>query len=125
MKRLALAILSSAAVAAATVGIAAPSASAIVNTCSAAAVPGCATLFGGYQTYNESRSSKSGAAAASICTYLIGYAGTVAGSCANESTFIRVCSGTGVPVYGSHTGSSSAWIVDGRDATPSDATTCV
>lgn len=124
MKRLALSILSATAVAVGTVGIAAPSASALFNVCSAAASPGCHTLFDGYRSYIESRSSKSGAAAASICTSLTSTSGVVAGSCANDSTFIRVCYGNGAYVYGSHWGSSSAWIVDGRDATASDATTC-
>lgn len=124
MKRLALSILSAATVAASTAGIAAPSASAVVNTCSAAASPGCSTLFAGYQYYIETRSSKSGGAAASICTSLSTTAGTVAGSCANESTFIRTCYGNGAPVFGSHWGSSSAWTVDGRDASVGDATTC-
>lgn len=124
MKRLALSILSAAAVAAGTAGIAAPPASALFSVCSAAASPGCATLFDGYRSYIESRSSKTGGAAASICTSLISTSGTVSGNCASESTFIRICYGGGAYVYGNHWGSSSAWIVDGRDATVSDATTC-
>lgn len=124
MKRLALSILSATAVAAATAGIGAPQASALFSVCSNAASPGCHTLFDGYRSYIETRSSKTGGAAASICTSLTSTSTVVTSTCANESTFIRTCYGGGALVYGSHWGSSSAWVVDGRDATISDATTC-
>jgi hypothetical protein len=122
MKRLALSTLTVAALAVGTAGIAAPSASALVNTCSGPALTGCTTP--GYHSYNESRSSKTGGAAAYICTNLTAATGWVAGNCAYEGTFIRQCYYGGSLVYGSHTGSSNAWTVDGRDATASDATTC-
>jgi hypothetical protein len=124
MKRLALSILSATAVAAGTVAIAAPSASAFFSTCTGPAATGCHTLYWGYQSYNESRSSKSGAAAAYICTSLKASTGEVAGNCSYNGTFIRQCYYGGAAVYGSHTGSSDAWTVEGRDATAADATTC-
>lgn len=123
MKRLALSILSSAAVAVGTAGIVASSASALVDVCSGPAATGC-TSGNGYRSYNESRSSKSGAAAAYICTSLKSNLLEVAGNCSYEGTFIRQCYYGGSLVYGAHTGSSNAWTVDGRDATASDATTC-
>lgn len=124
MKRLALSILSATAVAAGVAGVAAPSASAFVATCSGPAAIGCSTIFYGYQQYNESRSSKSGGAAAYICTALKSSSTEVAGNCSYNGTFIRQCYYGGAGVYGTHTGSSDAWTVEGRDATAADATTC-
>lgn len=124
MKRLALPIISAVAVAIGTAGIVAPSASALVNTCSGPALSGCTTFSGGYRSYNESRSSKTGGAAAHVCTSLHSTSSEVAGNCAYDGTFIRVCYYGGILVYGSHVGSSNAWTIDGRDATASDATTC-
>lgn len=124
MKRLALSTLSVVAVAVGTAGITAPSASALVNTCSGPALTGCTTFAGGYRTYVETRSSKSGGAASYVCTYLNAPSGSVTGNCSYNGTFIRVCYYSGILVYGSHDGSSNAWAVDGRDATTSDATTC-
>lgn len=124
MKRLALPILSAAAVAVGTAGIAAPSASALVNTCSGPAATGCTTLFDGYRTYIESWSSKTGGNASSICAYFSTASGTVAGGCASNATVTRQCYGLGLGVYGRHWGSSDAWTVDGRDATASDRVYC-
>ncbi len=121
MKRLAPSILAAAAVAVGAIGIAAPSASALVETCSAAASPGCVTSN---HSFIETRSSKTGGAAAHICTALSASTGSVAGNCSYEGTFIRVCYYGGLLVYGSHWGSSSAWVVNGRDATASDANVC-
>lgn len=123
MKRLALSILSASAVAVGTAGIVAPSASALVDTCSGPAATGCVS-GNGYRSYIESRSSKTGGAAAYICTALKSTLIEVAGNCSYEGTFIRVCYYGGALVYGSHYGSSNAWTVNGRDATSSDATTC-
>jgi hypothetical protein len=124
MKRLALSILSAAAVAVGTVGIVAPSASALFNVCSGPAGTGCRTAGG--HTYNESRSSKTGGAAAHVCTALMNASTDleVAGNCAYNGTFIRQCYYGGILVVGAHYGSSNAWTIDGRDATASDATTC-
>lgn len=124
MKRLALSILAAAGVAAGTAGIAAPSASALFNNCSAPALTGCRTPASGSHTYIESRSSKTGGGAAYICTLLHNGAGSVVADCSYNGTFIRVCYGGGQLVFGAHDGSSNAWNVDGRDATASDATTC-
>lgn len=122
MKRLALSILSAAAVAVGTAGIVAPSASALVNTCSYPSVPGCATP--GNHSYIETRSSKTGGVATYVCTALNSPSGGLVGNCSYDGTFIRQCYYGGILGWGSHYGSSSAWNVDGRDATASDATTC-
>lgn len=124
MKRLALSIFTASALAVGAVGIAVPSASALVNTCSGPASTGCTTPGG--HSYIESRSSKSGGAAAYICTSLrsASTGSEVAGNCSYDGTFIRQCYYGGILVYGAHYGSSNAWTVDGRDATSSNATTC-
>lgn len=124
MKRLAISILSATAVAIGTAGAVAPSASALVNYCSGPGAAGCNTFFDGYRSYNETRSSKSGAAASYVCTSLKTAVTEVAGDCSYNGTFIRVCYYGGAGVYGVHTGSSNAWVIEGRDATASDATTC-
>lgn len=100
------------------------SSSALVNTCSSAASPGCSTIGGGNHTYIETRSSKSGGAADYVCTSLERAGSPLKAECSYNGTFIRACYYGGQLGYGTHWGSSSAWIVDGRDATSSDATTC-
>lgn len=124
MKRLALSVLSAAAVAAGTTGLAAPSASALVNYCSGPAASGCDTYFGGYRSYIDSYSDKSGDPAAEICTRLFSATGTVVSGCGYQATYVRRCYYGGSLVYGVHWGSSSAWTVNGRDATASDAVGC-
>ncbi|MBF6619183.1 MAG: hypothetical protein ITG02_03015 [Patulibacter sp.] len=123
MKRLATSLACAVAVAAGIVGAAAPSASALVNTCSGPAASSCTTP--GYHSYSESRSSKTGGAAAHVCTQLVSVLGLVlAIDCSYNGTFIRTCYYGASTSYGQHWGSSNDWTINGRDATPSDATTC-
>jgi hypothetical protein len=125
MKRLALSILSASAVAVGAAGLAAPSASALVNYCSGLASPGCNTFFGGQRSYVDTYSSKaSGDNPAEICTRLRGDAGIVVSGCANWAMYVRRCYSGLTLVYGEHWGSSSSWTVDGRDATTSDSAGC-
>lgn len=124
MKRLALPILTAAAVSIGAAGIAAPPASALFNVCSFAAATGCTTFFDGYRSYIETQSSKTGGPASSICAYLTSASGNVAGGCIGEATIGRWCNGSGTLVYGRHYGSSNSWTVDGRDATASDSYVC-
>ena len=123
MKRLARTIACAAVLTVGIVGGAAPSASALVNTCAGPAATSCVTP--GYHSYIESRSSKTGGAAAHICTQLVNVlSGVVAIDCSYNGTFIRTCYQVGWTTYGQHWGSSNDWTVNGRDATASDATTC-
>lgn len=111
-----------------TLGIGAAPAAAYVQTCSEPADPGCLTA--GYHTYQESRSQKTGAAANAICVALFrsDLSWYHPGGCASNTTFVRICSPHIPPqalTGGMHWGSSSAWTVNGRSATASDANVCV
>jgi hypothetical protein len=128
MRRFGLAGALALAAAGGTLGIGAAPATAYVQNCAAAADPGCLTA--GYHTYQESRSQKSGAAAAAICVALFreDRSWYHPGACAPSTTFVRICSPHIPPqalTGGMHWGSSSAWTVDGRSATASDANVCV
>lgn len=105
----------------------AETAEAFVRTCSGLAASGCGTE--GYHSYQESRSSKTGGAAASICVALNRSNGaSYVSGCGLDTTFYRRCTPNIPPIYntaGVHWGSSNAWTVDGRDATESDANVCL
>jgi hypothetical protein len=123
MKHLAKSILCSAVLMVGAFAAVAPSASAYVDTCSGPAATSCTTS--GNHSYSESRSSKTGGAAAHVCTQLVSVlAGVVAIDCSYNGTFIRTCYYGGYTSYGQHWGSSNEWTINGRDATLSDATTC-
>ncbi len=124
MRYLAKTISCAVVLAAGMAGLSASPASALVGTCSNWAIPGCTTTDG-HRSYIESRSSKTGAGAAHICAYFAASgSGLISGGCAYNTTFVRNCYYGGLLNYGSHVGSSSEWIVNGRTATASDANVC-
>lgn len=105
----------------AAVGVSGGSAQAYVQVCSGPAQPGCAT--GGYHSYVETRSMKTGAAANQICTGLVQSNGILTYACLPNTTFVKTCVYNQL-TYGVHWGSSNQWTVSGRDEAGSDVDTC-
>lgn len=123
MKRLVKSLTCALVVAAGAAAVTATPASALVNTCSGPAASSCVTP--GYHSYIESRSSKTGGAAAHVCTQLVSPSNhAVVVDCSYNGTFIRACYYGVYNTFGQHWGSSNEWTINGRDATASDANVC-